>query len=345
MIIIIKRERVIMITKEWRKLLKPYAQASRKRAWFQILNTVVPYLALLGVMGIGLYFKVPYILIALLAIPTGAFMVRVFILFHDCTHLSFFKSKRGNHIAGHIFSVLTFTPYSIWQSEHNKHHGTVGNLDERGIGDVWTMTVDEYLESSKLKKFGYKLYRHPIFLFFVAPFFLFAVLNRLPSKRFTTKAHYRSHLITNMGILATILVVSLTLGIKYYLLIQLPVLFFASVMGVWLFFVQHQFEEVYWQRHGEWDFVKAAVEGSSFYKLPVVLDWITGHIGYHNIHHLNPRIPNYNLKKCYREIHEFKNSKTITFFKSFKMALLNLYDEKTGKLIKIRDLRKKAIIQ
>jgi len=332
-----------MKTKEWRQRLKPYAKANRFKAWMQILNTILPYFALLATMGLGIYFHVPYFLIFLLAIPTGAFMVRTFILFHDCTHLSFFKTKKGNQITGHLLSVLAFTPYTIWQSSHNRHHGTVGNLDERGIGDVWTMTVDEYLSSSKSKRFLYRLYRHPVFLFIVAPFFLFGVLNRLPSKKYSTKAHQRSRWFTNAGIFLTLVLVSLTVGIKYYLLIQLPVLFFASIMGVWMFFVQHQFEEVYWERHAEWDFVKAAIEGSSFYKLPVVLDWITGHIGFHHIHHLNPRIPNYNLRACYYEVHEFKRGKTITLLKSFKVAVLSLYDEKAGRLIRIRDLRKRMV--
>ncbi|MCK8058742.1 MULTISPECIES: fatty acid desaturase [unclassified Fusibacter] len=330
-----------MITNEWRQRLKPFAKPKLSKSIVQIVNTVLPYFALLTLMGIGIYFHVPYILILLLAIPTGAFMVRTFILFHDCTHLSFFKSMQANHILGHLLSILTFTPYTIWQSEHNQHHGAVGNLDERGIGDVWTMTVDEYLDSSRLKRFLYRLYRNPLFLFFVAPFFLFAVLNRLPSKRYTAKKHHLSQWITNTGIAAVALLVSLSFGIKYYLMIQIPVLFFASVMGVWLFFVQHQFEEVYWERHGEWDFLKAAIDGSSFYKLPLVLEWMTGYIGYHHIHHLNPRIPNYNLKACYKEIHEFKNARTITLFHSFRLALLNLYDEKAGKLIRIRDLRRK----
>lgn len=332
-----------MKTSEWRKRLKPYAKASRSKAWIQIANTVLPYFALLFLMGLGIYFKVQYVLVLLLAIPTGAFMVRTFILFHDCTHLSFFKTKKGNQIAGHLFSVLAFTPYAIWQSSHNRHHGTVGNLDERGIGDVWTMTVAEYLASSKAKRLWYRVYRNPIFLFFIAPFFLFAVLNRLPSKKYTTSTHQWSQFFNNAGILLIAVVVSMTLGIKYYLLIQLPVLFFASIMGVWMFFVQHQFEEVYWERHAEWDFVKAAFDGSSFYKLPIVLDWITGHIGFHNIHHLNPRIPNYNLRACYADIHEFKNSRTITFLKSFRVGLLNLYDEKAGKLIRVSDLRKRSM--
>lgn len=332
-----------MITKDWRKRLKPYAQANQKKAWIQIFNTVLPYFILLGIMGYSIFLKVPYILTLLLAIPTGAFMVRTFILFHDCTHLSFFKTKKANQIAGHLFSILAFTPYTIWQSEHNKHHGAVGNLDERGIGDVWTMTLEEYVSSSKLRKLQYRLYRHPVFLFFIAPFLLFAIRNRMPSKRYTSSAHHLSHIITNTGIFAIALIISLTFGIKYYFLVQVPVLFFASVMGVWLFFVQHQFEEVYWERHSEWDFVRAAIEGSSFYKLPLVLEWATGYIGYHHIHHLNPRIPNYYLKACYHEIHEFKGGKTITLGESFKMALLNLYDEKNGRLIRIRDLKKQLI--
>lgn len=337
-----------MTGKEIRSKVKLYAVADNKKAWLQLLNTVVPYFAILIIMGLGIYFKIPYILILLLSLPAGAFMVRAFILFHDCTHLSFFKTKRANHIMGHLLSIVAFTPYTVWQTEHNRHHGSVGNLDERGIGDVWTMTVDEYLASSKPKRFLYGLYRHPAFLFIVAPFFLFAVLNRLPSKRSNESAkikkmHYKSLFITNTGILLTAVITGLTIGIKYYLLIQIPVLFFASIMGVWLFFVQHQFDEVYWERHNEWDFVKAAIDGSSFYKLPLVLDWLSGHIGFHHIHHLNSKIPNYNLRPCYRAMNGFEGGKTITLFESFKMAMLNLYDEKSRKLIKITDLRKKTI--
>lgn len=333
-----------MLTKNWRQKLMPYAQADNKKAWSQILNTLVPYFALVALMAGGIYLNIPYILVLLLSIPTAGFMVRAFILFHDCTHLSFFKTKKANQIAGHLLSIIAFTPYTVWQSEHNAHHGAVGNLDQRGIGDVWTMTVEEYLKCSKFEQFRYRLYRHPAFLFFVAPFFLFAVLNRLPSKHEFTKksavqAHKKSLLFTNTGLLLIAVGVSFTLGLKYYLLIQIPVLFFASVMGVWLFFVQHQFDEVYWERHEQWDIVQAALEGSSFYQLPAVLDWFSGYIGYHHIHHLNPRIPNYHLKPCDRDINEFKASKTITLFESFKMALLNLYDEKTGQLIRIKDLR------
>jgi len=294
-------------------------------------------------MAYGLYKDLPYWLILPLALPAGGFMVRLFILFHDCTHLSFFKQPWANRLTGHLLSVLVFTPYTIWQSSHNKHHGSVGNLDQRGIGDVWTMTVAEYEGSTWLKRRLYGLYRNPIFLFLLAPFFLFAVLNRLPVKKYASKKHRLSLYMTNSGIGLVFLATAYTLGWQYYLLIQLPVLFVASVMGVWMFFVQHQFEDVYWARHEAWNFSQAALEGSSFYKLPLVLDWITGHIGYHHIHHLNPRIPNYNLRRCYREIHDFKTKHTLTLWKSFKVGLLNLYDEKSKKLIRIRDLRKRAI--
>lgn len=332
-----------MKNNKWRQRIKLYAQADRRKAWIQICNTLLPYIALLTLMGVSLSKGVSFLWLLLLAIPTGGFLVRVFILFHDCTHQSFFRTKKGNDIAGHLFGILVFTPYTIWQSEHNRHHGTVGNLDERGVGDIWTMTVEEYTQSSWMKKRQYRAFRHPVFLFFMAPFLLFAIRHRMPSRRFHKREHHLSHLITNAGILTIGVIVTLLAGVKYYLMIQIPVLYFASVMGVWLFFVQHQFEEVYWERHSDWDFVKAAFDGSSFYKLPIVLEWMSGYIGYHHIHHLNPRIPNYHLKQCYQDIHEFQRSRTIRFMESFKLADLNLYDEESGRLIRIRDLKKQEL--
>ncbi len=206
------------------------------------------------------------------------------------------------------------------------------------------MTVNEYIESSRIKKIIYRFYRNPIFLFFIAPFFLFAVLHRLPSRKFKSNTHRISRVITNVGILSVLLLTAYTIGIKYYLMIQIPVLYVASVSGVWLFFIQHQFEDVYWEHHGDWSFSDAAVKGSSFYKLPVVLDWITGHIGFHHLHHLNPRIPNYNLRKCYAAIKGVEKEHTITLIHSFKLALLQLYDEKSGKLITHRHAKKHRLL-
>ena len=322
-----------------RSKVKPYAQANAVKASIQILNTVIPYLILMTLMMFMIEIKIPYYFVFLLTIPSGFFLVRIFILFHDCTHLSFLKSKKSNFIMGHLLGVLVFTPYSIWQSDHNVHHGSVGNLDKRGTGDVWTMTVKEYVESSRIKKLIYRLYRNPVFLFFIAPFFLFAVLNRLPSRKFNTKKHQISRIATNLMILSIFALIFYTFGIKHYLLTQIPVLYIASVSGVWLFFIQHQFEDVYWQHHDDWDFVEAAIKGSSYYKLPWLLDWMTGHIGYHHIHHLNSRIPNYNLKKCYKAIKGVEKEKTITLIRSFRLSLLKLYDEKKGRLITFKEAK------
>lgn len=322
-----------------RSKVKPYAQANAVKASIQILNTVIPYLVLMTLMMFMIEIKIPYYFVFLLTIPSGFFLVRIFILFHDCTHLSYLKSKKSNFIMGHLLGVLVFTPYSIWQSDHNVHHGSVGNLDKRGTGDVWTMTVKEYVESSRIKKLIYRLYRNPVFLFFIAPFFLFAVLNRLPSRKFNTKKHQLSRIATNLMILSIFALIFFTFGIKHYLLTQIPVLYIASVSGVWLFFIQHQFEDVYWQHHDDWDFVEAAIKGSSYYKLPWLLDWMTGHIGYHHIHHLNSRIPNYNLKKCYKAIKGVEKEKTITLIHSFRLSLLKLYDEKKGRLITFKEAK------
>lgn len=322
-----------------RTTLKPYAKPNIIKSWLQIANTLIPYIILLIIMGFCVYHEVSYYFILPLSVLTGGFMVRTFILFHDCTHQSFFNSKKGNDMLGTILGILTFTPYAIWQSEHNKHHGSVGNLDQRGIGDVWTLTVHEYQGHSKFRQMIYRLYRHPVCLFIIFPIILFGIINRFPSKKFSDKKHHISLAITNIGILTIFLLTWLFVGLKYYLLIQLPVLFFASIMGVWMFFIQHQFEEVYWARHQVWDFETAALEGSSFYKLPWVLDWITGHIGYHHIHHLNAKIPNYHLRKCYKEIHGLNISRTIGFLESFKLAMLTLYDEKRHKLITLKDYK------
>ncbi len=324
---------------DWNKKLKKYAQPNLKKSVFQIINSVLPYFALLILMYMTMRYELPYILTLGLGFIASGFVVRIFILFHDCTHQSFFKSKMANAIWGHIFGIMSFTPYFTWQNEHSIHHGTVGNLDRRGIGDIWTMTVNEYENSGKLKRTWYRVYRNPLFLFLVSPFALFAVLNRIPSVNGRRKDHL-SYLITNMGIVIIFMMTWLTLGLKYYLAIQLPILYFASIMGVWLFFVQHQFDEVYWSSDSEWDIVKAALEGSSYYQLPLVLEWFSGYIGYHNIHHLNSRIPNYNLKKCYQDVHQLMDEKKITVLESFRLAFLELYDEKSRKMISIRRFKR-----
>ena len=329
---------------QWNKVLKPYAQSDWRKSGIQIINSVMPYLVIWGVCGglisssLPLWFKCLGIIA--LSVLGGLFMVRIFILFHDCTHLSFLKSKKACAIWGHLFGILTFTPYRTWQHEHNLHHGSVGDLDRRGIGDVWTLTVSEYLEKSKFSRFVYRVYRHPFVLFFVAPFVLFGILNRFPTRK-ATRQELFSYALTDGGIIALFVLNAWLFGWQSYFAIQLPMLFVASTAGVWLFFVQHQFEDVYWAKHEEWDIVRAALEGSSFFKLPVVLEWFTGHIGYHHIHHLNARIPNYNLKKVFKNIDGLTPSRTIRFFGSFQLGLLHLYDEVNGRMIGFKELRKR----
>lgn len=319
-----------------RKLIKPYAQPNLMRSTWQIVNTLLPLMILYGLQGL-LYVNGWWALIPIFVLPTAAFMVRTFILFHDCTHMALFKSSRSNIIWGHILGIFAFTPYYIWREDHNRHHGTVGNLDKRGIGDIWTMTVDEYLNSSKFKRFYYRIYRNPIILFFIAPMILFGLLNRFPTKKYSKKNHL-SLLITNIGILVIALIGVNLIGMTGYLIVQLVTLYFAGMMGIWLFYVQHQFDAVYWENSKKWDFVKAAIEGSSYYKLPKVLQWFSGNIGYHHVHHLNPRIPNYNLPRCHKILSGIESPYTVTFFKSFRLAMLHLYDETSGRLISYRAL-------
>lgn len=325
--------------KTLRENIKKFAVPSNKLAIWQMINTLIPYMLLIVAMYFMILYKVPYIFVILFSIIPGLFLVRIFIFFHDCTHKSFMKNRKSMNILGHIFGILTFTSFYRWQREHVKHHATVGNIDKRGVGDVWTMTVEEYQQSKWLKRFGYRLYRNPLVLFIIGPIYVFLISERLPFEN-KTKRDWLSNSITNIGVIAIIAIVWLTVGLKYYLMIQLPIIFIAASMGVWLFYVQHQYEDVYWESNKDWDINQAALQGSSVYKLPRLLEWFTGYIGYHNIHHLNARVPNYRLKKLYYSNENLRSDKEITFFKSLKLMRLCLYDVKTKKLISYRKYKK-----
>ena len=320
----------------WKEIVAEYQKPSLGRAVWQILNTVVPYGALWYLMHLCL--AVSWWLVVPLAVLAGAFLVRVFIIFHDCGHGSYFKSRAANDAVGFFTGVLTFTPYYHWRWEHAIHHASAGDLDKRGTGDVWTMTVQEYLEASRWKKFAYRLSRNPFILFVVAPLFLFLIKQRVPS----TKARQRerhSVYAMNAAILGMALGLAWLVGLKAYLIIQLIILMVAGGAGVWMFYVQHQFEDVYWERGEDWSYVSAALQGSSFYKLPRILQWFSGNIGFHHIHHLSPRIPNYNLEKCHQADPLFQQVKPITLFSSFKSATYRLWDEENKKLVGYRALR------
>ncbi len=324
----------------WKEIVAKYQQPSTPRAVWQIVNTLVPSALLWYLMYRSL--TISWWLIPPLAVLAGAFLVRIFIIFHDCGHGSYFRSRRANDIVGFITGLLTFTPYYQWRWDHALHHATSGHLDKRGTGDLWTLTVQEYLEASRWKRFAYRLARNPIILFVIAPVFVMLIKQRFPSPK-ANKRERHSVYAMNAAILAMAAGLSLVFGIKAYLLIQLTALAVAGSAGFWLFYVQHQFEGVYWERGEEWDYAAAALQGSSFYKLPKVLQWFSGNIGYHHIHHLSSRIPNYNLERCHKANLLFQQVKPLTLFSSLKSLRLRLWDEPRRKLVgysHLRELRK-----
>ena len=321
---------------DWKKIVIRYQTPSIGRAIWQLVNTLVPYAVLWYLMYLSL--SVSYWLAVPLAVLAGAFLVRTFIIFHDCGHGSFFKSQLANHIWGAITGVLTFTPYYHWRWEHAIHHSSSGDLDRRGTGDVWTLTVQEYLESSRWKRFSYRMVRNPFILFVLAPLFLFLIWQRIPNPKASLRERFSVYW-TNLALLVIAGGLIWAFGWKAYLLIQLIVLMVAGSSGVWLFYVQHQFEGVYWERGESWDYATAALKGSSFYKLPRLLQWFSGNIGFHHIHHLSSRIPNYHLEKCHEAEPLFQTVKPITLFASFKSFTFRLWDEQRRKLVGYGHLR------
>jgi omega-6 fatty acid desaturase (delta-12 desaturase) len=320
----------------WRRVVEKYRQPSTGRALLQIVNTFIPYVLLWGLMYLSL--TVSWWLIAPLAVLAGMFLVRIFIIFHDCGHGSYFPSQRANEFVGFVAGVLTFTPFYHWRWEHGLHHTTAGHLDKRGMGDIWTMTVQEYLEASRWKRFAYQLARNPFVLFVLAPVFMFVVMQRYPKPGASPRERH-SVWWTNLSLLCMAIGLSWVFGLAAYLLIQLIVMAVGGAMGVWLFYVQHQFEEVYWERGDNWDYAAAALQGSSFYKLPWVLQWFSGNIGFHHIHHLSARIPNYNLQKCHEADPLFQQVKPLHLIASLKSLTLRLWDEETRRLVGYRRMR------
>jgi len=315
----------------WREIVRKYQRPCLARGTWQLINSVGGYAATWVLLSLSL--SISYWLTAALTVLAAGFLTRIFIIFHDCGHGSFFKSPQANDFVGFVTGTLTFTPYYLWRKEHALHHSTAADLDRRGLGDVPTMTVDEYLAASRWTKLGYRIVRNPVVLFGIAPLLMFFVKHRLPLSAAATPGERRSVHWTNLAVLAMVVGMGFLVGFIPYLVIQVGIMAIAGAAGTWLFYVQHQFEGVYWERREDWDFVDAALRGSSFYKLPKVLQWFSGNIGFHHIHHLSARIPNYNLERCHNAEPLFLAVPPITLLASLKSMTFRLWDERSRRLV------------
>jgi omega-6 fatty acid desaturase (delta-12 desaturase) len=320
----------------WQKMVAPYQHADMKRSLGQLANSLLPYLGLWVLMVFSL--RVSYLLTMILAVPAAGFLVRLFIIFHDCGHGSFFKSRQVNRWVGFFLGVLTFTASESWWHDHAVHHATTGNLDKRGIGDVQTMTVEEYRRATPWQRLSYRVFRHPIVMFGIGPLISFMIVPRFVQAK-AGRAERMSVIYTNLALLAIFGAMSLLIGWREYLLIQLPVMWLAGAGGIWMFYMQHQYERAYWVHAGQWDYAHAALDGASYYQLPRLLQWFSGNIGFHHIHHLSPRIPNYFLEKCFRENPELRAVPTLNLRTSLQSLALRLWDEQSQRMVSFRALK------
>jgi len=321
---------------KWQTLTAKYTFPDTWRSVWQIANSLVPFFVGWYLMYRSL--EVGYWLTLILAVPTAGFMVRMFIVFHDCCHGSFFKTIKANDRLGLVLGVLVLTPFYQWKHSHAIHHATAGDLDRRGTGDVYTMTVEEYLASPWYKKVGYRIMRSPMILFTIGAMIVFILTHRFWEKN-AGKRERSSVIWTNIAIAAVVGWLVIEIGWTAFLMVELPILLFACGAGVWLFYVQHNFEPSYWERHANWDFFNAGMDGSSFYKLPKLLQWFTGNIGFHHIHHLSPKIPNYKLEQCHNENPQLQ-IEPLTIRSSLKSLYFRLWDEKERMLVGWKALKK-----
>lgn len=322
--------------KQLKKGIAPYEKANVKVSVRQLLNTIPPFFLLWFLAYQSL--QVSVLLAVVIAIVAAGFLVRVFIIFHDCTHNSFFSSRKANDRLGTILGIMTLFPYEKWKRDHTIHHATSGNLDKRGTGDIWIMTVNEYLQASFWEKLSYRLYRNPFVMFVLGPLYLLLVSNRKNHKGAKRKERINTHVTTLAAVIIYALVI-LLIGWQAFLIIQGTILFVAASLGIWLFYVQHQFEDAYFENKDEWDYVKAAIDGSSYYQLSKPLQWLTGNIGFHHVHHLSPRVPNYYLETVHETNPSLQRVTTITLRTSLKALRFRLYDENQKTFISFRELK------
>jgi omega-6 fatty acid desaturase (delta-12 desaturase) len=324
-------------TKSLKKQIAPFEQSTTKQSIWQIINTLGPFIILWYLAYISL--SVSYWLALIPAVFAAGFLTRIFIIFHDCTHHSFFKDRRANRIVGTIMGVLTLFPFDQWGHEHSVHHATSGNLDKRGTGDIWTLTVDEYLAAPFKLRFAYRFYRNPLVMFGLGPIYVFLLKNRFNRKGARKKEKNNTYL-TNVLIVVFAALLCLAVGWQSFLLVQGSIFMISGSIGIWLFYVQHTFEDSYFEENEEWEYVLAAVEGSSFYKLPKLMQFLTGNIGYHHVHHLSPRVPNYKLEEVHNNTQPLQNVPTITLATSLKSLTFRLWDTQNKRFVGFNYLSK-----
>jgi acyl-lipid omega-6 desaturase (Delta-12 desaturase) len=323
--------------KTLQRLVSPYARSDNRKALWQLSNTMLPFVSLWLLMALSLDRSGGWSL--LLLVPVAGLYVRLFVIQHDCGHGSFFVSQRLNNRIGAVLGMITLFPFSYWKKTHAVHHLTSGNLDRRGLGDIDTLTVREYLARGRLGRLAYRFYRSTPTLLGVGPVYQFVIKHRFPfDLPFTEKKEWRSILWNNLALLLATIGLTWMFGWRVVLAIQLPLMLLAGAAGIWLFYVQHQFENTYWRRQPQWTAEAAAMQGSSFYDLPPVLRWFTGNIGYHHIHHLASGIPNYRLRECYESSPLLQAAPRLTLLGSLSCAGLKLWDEDAQRMVGFRGL-------
>jgi omega-6 fatty acid desaturase (delta-12 desaturase) len=324
--------------KAWLKTLSKYRQPSPGRSLFELLISAIPFAFLWLSAWASVHYG--YWIGLILIIPAAGFLLRLFMIQHDCGHGSFFGRRRFDDWTGRAIGILTLTPYDYWRRAHAEHHASAGNLDERGVGDITTLTVAEYRALSGLGRFGYRIYRHPLVMFGIGPAWVFLVKQRLPIGMMRSGSlPWVSTMATN-GVVATLAILLIwSLGFVPFLIVHLPIVLLAGAAGVWLFYIQHQFEETHWSKPPEWQFAHAAIHGSSHYVLPLPLRWITGNIGIHHVHHLSSKVPFYRLPEVLRDHPELGDVGRVTIMDSLRCVKLVLWDEAGRRLISFRDER------
>ncbi len=326
-----------VVERDWLSIVSAYRHPKISRSVFEIAISAIPFLFFWIAAYLAL--DVGYWLTLLIAIPAAGFVLRLFLIQHDCGHLAFFKTRGANDWVGRVLGVFTMTPYEVWRRSHATHHATSGNLDKRGIGDIDTLTVREFLAMTKWQQIRYRLYRHPLVMFGIGPAYIFFLHQRLPFGHMREPRAWVSAMGTNLSMAVLFGAVIYFIGWQAFVMVHVPIVLIAATAGIWMFYVQHQFEDTYWEHSSEWSHQTAALLGSSYYELPKVLQWFTANIGIHNVHHLYSRIPYYRLPEVLRDHPELAGVRRIKFLDGFKECVLKLWDEEKKRLVPYSELR------